>query len=109
MKAAGLMDELPFLVIRGISNYSNSHKQKEWQGYAALTVAAYAQQLLSFVSPTQHMPSSSQVTYILTRSTGKEFAPEKEVCRRSLFITNPKKSKNALKRRKGNHAPGTCN
>ncbi|RHZ67121.1 uncharacterized protein CDV56_100005, partial [Aspergillus thermomutatus] len=47
MEAAGLMDELPTLVIRGICNYCDSHKQKQWQGYAALTAATYAKLLLS--------------------------------------------------------------
>ncbi|KAE8311892.1 hypothetical protein BDV41DRAFT_565450 [Aspergillus transmontanensis] len=49
MEAAGLMDDLPTLVIRGICDYCDSHKQKDWQGYAALTAAAYAKSLLSFV------------------------------------------------------------
>ncbi|GFG15670.1 hypothetical protein IFM5058_07569 [Aspergillus udagawae] len=47
MEAAGLMDGLPTLVIRGICDYCDSHKQKEWQGYAALAAAAYAKWLLS--------------------------------------------------------------
>ncbi|THC97592.1 hypothetical protein EYZ11_002947 [Aspergillus tanneri] len=49
MEAAGLMDTLPTLVIRGICDYCDSHKQKEWQGYAALTAAAYTKLLLSIV------------------------------------------------------------
>ncbi|KAI9042112.1 uncharacterized protein KD926_006031, partial [Aspergillus affinis] len=49
MEAAGLMDELPTLVIRGICDYCDSHKQKEWQGYAALTAAAFARLLMSVV------------------------------------------------------------
>ncbi|KAL3470095.1 hypothetical protein BJX99DRAFT_264532 [Aspergillus californicus] len=49
MEAAGLMDKLPTLVIRGICDYSDSHKQKQWQKYAALTAAAYAKSLLSTV------------------------------------------------------------
>ncbi|KAJ0422358.1 hypothetical protein BJY00DRAFT_311079 [Aspergillus carlsbadensis] len=49
MEAAGLMDELPTLVIRGICDYCDSHKQKQWQGYAALTAAAWAKLLLSAV------------------------------------------------------------
>ncbi|EED11810.1 kinesin light chain, putative [Talaromyces stipitatus ATCC 10500] len=49
MEAAGLMDELPTLVIRGICDYCDSHKQKQWQGYAALTAAAYARSLLSII------------------------------------------------------------
>ncbi|KAJ0421164.1 hypothetical protein BJY00DRAFT_112332 [Aspergillus carlsbadensis] len=46
MEAAGLMDQLPCLTIRGICDYCDSHKSKEWQGYAALTAAAYAKALL---------------------------------------------------------------
>ncbi|KAH6880031.1 caspase domain-containing protein [Thelonectria olida] len=46
MEAAGLMDLLPCLPIRGICDYSDSHKNKKWQRYAALTAAAYASELL---------------------------------------------------------------
>ncbi|KAN0070804.1 hypothetical protein V8E54_010969 [Elaphomyces granulatus] len=53
MEAAGLMNQLPCLVIRGICDYSDSHKNKQWQGYAALTAAAYAKILLSVVSVNQ--------------------------------------------------------
>jgi nucleoside phosphorylase len=49
MEAAGLMDELPTLVVRGICDYCDSHKQKQWQGCAALTAAAWAKALLSVV------------------------------------------------------------
>ena len=47
MEAAGLMDHFPCLVVRGISDYADSHKNKDWQGYAAITAAAYAKELLS--------------------------------------------------------------
>ncbi|KAF3931123.1 hypothetical protein ABW20_dc0108532 [Dactylellina cionopaga] len=46
MEAAGLMDELPSLIIRGICDYSDSHKNKVWQPYAALVAAAFAKELL---------------------------------------------------------------
>ncbi|KAK7212567.1 hypothetical protein V2G26_019745 [Clonostachys chloroleuca] len=46
MEAAGLMDSLPCLPIRGICDYSDSHKNKKWQRYAAATAAAYAKELL---------------------------------------------------------------
>ena len=53
MEAAGLMDDFPCLVIRGISDYADSHKNKRWQTYAAATAAAYAKELLSVISPTE--------------------------------------------------------
>ncbi|KAL9631987.1 MAG: hypothetical protein Q9204_003984 [Flavoplaca sp. TL-2023a] len=45
MEAAALMD-YRCLVIRGISDYSDSHKNKAWQPYAAATAAAYARELV---------------------------------------------------------------
>ncbi|OJJ07541.1 hypothetical protein ASPVEDRAFT_142567, partial [Aspergillus versicolor CBS 583.65] len=49
MEAAGIANQLQTLVIRGICDYCDSHKLKEWQGYAALTAAAYTKMLLSVV------------------------------------------------------------
>jgi nucleoside phosphorylase len=51
MEAAGLMNSFPCLVIRGICDYSDSHKNKEWQGYAAMVAAAYAKDLLYKIPP----------------------------------------------------------
>jgi nucleoside phosphorylase len=51
MEAAGLMNHFPCLVIRGICDYSDSHKNKEWQGYAAMVAAAYAKDLLRQIPP----------------------------------------------------------
>lgn len=47
MEAAGLMNNFPCIVIRGICDYADSHKNKAWQEYAAATAAAYAKALLS--------------------------------------------------------------
>ncbi|KAM3552465.1 hypothetical protein MY1884_007185 [Beauveria asiatica] len=51
MEAAGLVNHFPCLIIRGICDYADSHKNKEWQGYAAMTAAAYARDLLYKISP----------------------------------------------------------
>ncbi|OHW97323.1 NACHT and ankyrin domain protein [Colletotrichum incanum] len=51
MEAAGLMNHFPCLVVRGICDYSDSHKNKEWQGFAAMSAAAYAKDLLRQISP----------------------------------------------------------
>ncbi|TQW00652.1 vps9-ankyrin repeat-containing protein [Cordyceps javanica] len=52
-EAAGLMNNFPCLVIRGICHYSDSHKHKLWQDYAALAAAVYAKDLLAEISPTK--------------------------------------------------------
>lgn len=49
MEAAGLMNNFPCLVIRGICDYADSHKNKRWQPYAAGTAAAYAKELLRVI------------------------------------------------------------
>ncbi|RMJ19346.1 hypothetical protein CDV36_000932 [Fusarium kuroshium] len=53
MEAAGLMNDFPCLVIRGICDYSDSHKNKSWQGYAAMVAAAYAKGLLNRIIPSR--------------------------------------------------------
>ncbi|KAK6348998.1 hypothetical protein TWF730_009758 [Orbilia blumenaviensis] len=47
MEAFGLMNNFPCLVIRGISDYADGQKDDRWQGYASLTAAAYAKELLT--------------------------------------------------------------
>jgi nucleoside phosphorylase len=51
MEAAGLMNSFPCLVVRGICDYADSHKNKRWQAYAAGTAAAYAKEVLSVIPP----------------------------------------------------------
>jgi nucleoside phosphorylase len=51
MEAAGLMNHFPCLVIRGVCDYSDSHKNMEWQGYAAMAAAAYTKDLLYRIPP----------------------------------------------------------
>jgi nucleoside phosphorylase len=46
MEAAGLMNMVPCLVIRGICDYADEHKDNSWQGYATATAAACAKALL---------------------------------------------------------------
>ncbi|KAK6360492.1 hypothetical protein TWF730_006632 [Orbilia blumenaviensis] len=49
-EAAGLMNNFPCVVIRGICDYSDGHKNRMWQPYAAIAAAAYAKDLLRVIS-----------------------------------------------------------
>ncbi|GLA66471.1 hypothetical protein AtubIFM54640_009049 [Aspergillus tubingensis] len=51
MEAAGVMDLVPCIVVRGICDYADSGKNKDWQEYAAMVAAAYARVLLESLSP----------------------------------------------------------
>lgn len=65
MEAAGLMNHFPCLVIRGICDYSDSHKNKEWQGYAAMAAAAYTRDLLLQIPPNK-IEAEEKVSDILS-------------------------------------------
>lgn len=58
-EAVGLMDNFPCLVIQGIWNYVDSHRNKAWQIPAATNAAAFAKELLSLLPATEveQMPS----------------------------------------------------
>lgn len=60
MEAAGLMDNFPCLVIRGICDYADSHKNKIWQPYAAATAAAFARTLLGFIDEQEAIKPSGE-------------------------------------------------
>jgi nucleoside phosphorylase len=55
MEAAGLMNSFPCLVIRGICDYADSHKNKQWQAYAAGTAAACAKEVLLMIPAAEVM------------------------------------------------------
>jgi hypothetical protein len=63
MEAAGLMDSFPCLVVRGICDYADSHKNKQWQPYAAAAAAAYAKELLYIVPRCAVVDFSAQSPY----------------------------------------------
>jgi nucleoside phosphorylase len=64
MEAAGLMDTFPCLVVRGICDYADTHKNKRWQPYAAATAAAYAKELLEII-PVDHVTSAEKAADVM--------------------------------------------
>jgi nucleoside phosphorylase len=51
MEAAGTMNTIPVGVIRGVCDYGDAQKNKEWQPFAAAMAAAYAKALLYKIRP----------------------------------------------------------
>ncbi|KAK2732813.1 hypothetical protein FQN55_003914 [Onygenales sp. PD_40] len=70
MEAAGLAETLPCLVIRGISDYADSHKNDIWHGYASATAASFAKMLLMQISPIQN--STMQIPWTASAEHGDE-------------------------------------
>ncbi|QGI99499.1 hypothetical protein CEK26_012568 [Fusarium fujikuroi] len=69
-EAAGLMNHFPCLVIRGICDYADTHKNDQWQGYAAMTAAAYAKDLLCQIHPNRAV-AEAKISEVLSATTRK--------------------------------------
>ncbi|OHE97277.1 hypothetical protein CORC01_07332 [Colletotrichum orchidophilum] len=72
MEAAGLMNELPCVVIRGICDYADAHKNKLWQEYAAAVAAAYAKELVTALPRTiaEKQPQTLAVSPVVLDNVG---------------------------------------
>ncbi|GJN78761.1 hypothetical protein PLIIFM63780_002270 [Purpureocillium lilacinum] len=124
MEAAGLMQDFPCLVIRGICDYADSHKNKAWQGYAAAAAAAFARELLSVIpadrvlqeKPIPQLVSDpvlqelvSNTNEVISKQTSKQdirYENEKQIqCHRTFKTSKYEDFKNINPDR----VPGTCN
>ncbi|KAI0616520.1 Pfs Nucleoside phosphorylase [Pyrenophora tritici-repentis] len=70
MEAAGLMNSFPCLVVRGICDYADSHKNKRWQPYAAAMAAAYAKEVLSVI-PLAQVAASCTAEEAIRKASAK--------------------------------------
>jgi nucleoside phosphorylase len=61
MEGAGVWDEFPCVVIKGVYDYADSYKNKKWQGYAAATAAACMKAFLKEWVPTINRLSDAVV------------------------------------------------
>ncbi|EGX44898.1 hypothetical protein AOL_s00176g69 [Orbilia oligospora ATCC 24927] len=78
MEAAGLINHFPCLVIRGICDYSDTHKNKEWQGYAAMAAAAYAKDLLRRI-PSKKIEAEEKIAVLISSVLGTLSKTEADV------------------------------
>ncbi|KAH7230930.1 hypothetical protein BKA59DRAFT_321290 [Fusarium tricinctum] len=114
MEAAGLMNHFPCLVIRGICDYSDSHKNKKWQGFAAMMAAAYAKDLLRQISlskveaekPISEVLSSIESTGNETKHAVMSMASDHRFVKIKKWLSPSDCSTNANLARKRRH-PGT--
>ena len=52
MEDSGVWDSISCIIIKGVCDYTDSHKNKAWQAYAAATRAAAAKSFLEYWEPT---------------------------------------------------------
>jgi ankyrin repeat protein len=104
MEAAGLMDVIPCLVIRGICDYADSHKNKSWQQYAAATAAAYAKELLNTIPGYQVAGTRTIKNFIERISPSNPRIIRQDVFARHQESTFDINSRDALERTPLHHA-----
>ncbi|KAF5013150.1 hypothetical protein FDECE_814 [Fusarium decemcellulare] len=46
MEGAGVWDEVPCIIVKGVCDYADSHKNKDWQDFAAATAACVAKAIV---------------------------------------------------------------
>ena len=78
MEAAGAVGSRSLLVIRGISDYSDSHKNSAWQNYAASTAAAFGRELLYTIQPVELEQADQLEAYPIAPISGVEETPTEE-------------------------------
>ena len=73
MEAAGIMNQIPVAVIRGVCDYGDEYKNSEWQPYAAAMATAYAKTIL------ERIPSKAKRAELVQKCMANIcYNPEKE-------------------------------
>ncbi|KAF5642161.1 ankyrin protein [Fusarium sp. NRRL 25303] len=106
MEAAGVMNTFPCLVIRGICDYSDSHKNKGWQEYAALVAAAYAKELLMSMAPA--ILQSRKRVRVQEHKVSEPISPDAGECLEAMFVTDSSLDREGILDGKGDICEGTC-
>ncbi|KAK6338230.1 hypothetical protein TWF730_002303 [Orbilia blumenaviensis] len=93
MEGAGAIDECPSLVVKGVCDYADSHKNKDWQQFAAATAATVAKAILERYT----LPSIS----IGANRSQVNFDDQDKNCLADLRVTNPVDDKTRIAQTKG--------
>ncbi|KAK8171428.1 hypothetical protein BKA80DRAFT_8320 [Phyllosticta citrichinensis] len=101
MEAAGL-DDFPCLVVRGISDYADSHKNDRWQRYAAMTAAAFVKELLQNIGA-KEVETIETVREVVNgldqyvRKAGEELVDSKRMGEIKTWLNAPDPSINSVR------------
>lgn len=61
MEGAGAWDQVPCIVVKGICDYGDNHKNKGWQAFAAATAASVAKAMLGRYAVSNRLAAASLV------------------------------------------------
>lgn len=97
MEGAGAWDEVPCIIVKGFSNYADSHKNISWQDFAAATAASVTKGLV------ERYTQTDKSSRIQIRQQLKEMMEDKESkeCLKDLHQTDPRDDKTRIQNTKG--------
>ncbi|KAH7308385.1 hypothetical protein B0I35DRAFT_471069, partial [Stachybotrys elegans] len=98
MEVAGVDASRPCLVVRGISDYADSHKSDKWRLYAAGNAAIFARELLSKIPPSTVAFMGGKTVHFIPFRKNTNFTGRADIIERieQLLSPSPEGSRVAL-------------
>lgn len=98
MEGAGVWDELPCIIVKGVCNYADSHTNNRWHNFAAATAASVAKSLV------ERYTKTDKSAMIQIKEQVKKMMENKESseCLKDIHKTDPRDDKTRIQRSKGN-------
>ncbi|KAM0457657.1 hypothetical protein ACHAPV_006551 [Trichoderma viride] len=99
-EGAGVWDELPCIIVKGVSTYGDGHEMSDseaWKNFAAATAACAARGLIS-----RYPQTDKSLVLKPKNQMDKNFRSQADItCLRDLYITNPPNDKIRIEQTKG--------
>ncbi|KAL4972509.1 hypothetical protein BDW66DRAFT_162838 [Aspergillus desertorum] len=100
MEGTGVWDNIPCIIIKGVCDYADSHKNKLWQAYAAAAGASAAKAFLDYWMPGNHKDGSRNRHLMIPFARNPQFVGRQEEIRKLEDLISmpdgPKKTQIAL-------------
>ncbi|KAL7917916.1 hypothetical protein ACQKWADRAFT_324255 [Trichoderma austrokoningii] len=103
MEGAGITEEIPCVVVKGVCDYADCHKSKKWQDFAAATAASALQAILDYMPPAKRREDSieqvpQQGHLLVPFGRNESFIGREDILQRLITRVNPGANKNDCQR-----------
>lgn len=94
MEGAGIMEEIPCVVVKGVCDYADCHKSKKWQDFAAATAASALQAILDYLPPAKSREHSLEQVpreghFLVPFGRNENFIGREDILQRIIARINP--------------------
>ncbi|KAI5460912.1 hypothetical protein BGZ63DRAFT_388024 [Mariannaea sp. PMI_226] len=97
MEGAGVWEEIPCIVVKGVCDYADSHKNKKWQAFAAATAASTSKAILERFSQASRIPKPTR-HWTVPFGRNESFIGREDILARLLARTPPSANKDNCQR-----------